>query len=889
MQSHPLVSIDSNFLREMYQYSSSTNDMEAYDLALSPRAALEAKSMRMAVDDFKLLRTVTRSAEGEMWILANRRDDMNVLTTPSTAIFPQGGTRYSTISSVQVPAATREKWGGCPNLVFSPTVKNTSDRLGTSLVLEWPASLHTFRTGDLIDVSDAENKATQRNLHDRFLEFGRFSEENWEQDVVRNGVNKGCFGKYTEFALHANMQGSQLYQKGAELIEQIKHAIPERGAALRELVVSSSKINILPEQQRLIFESQKKYTQFLVSTNKNSESPKIVKACQKFENYLEKDPQGQKSYFEVIGEKLHAEMQAELVSHYAFFANEGLRHNEFIGRLFPWEVEGIEIGHIQHPENKEEVVLKFKNAKFFANQFQMVRQNMLVEFDILGIEHPLMTEFMDAKNAVLQEKGQDPLTTAEQESIFSKIKKKMAQSLVTYSYQNGHFIKADLPQDLKLSSNAVVNTLNTFNYLSISNRLRRAALLPDISYPTETRLTESQSLTNIARNAVRAILESNFDFRLTSSREDSGGLMLDLLKKDFMQSHHLTDSDLELKESHDQFLKNIKDNINLLSLDTCLSIISSPCYKNDAIKAKYENNAPFSSQESERLASALVDYSSEIHFNYADKHYSLSKTRPLCDYSVNGYTLPFHDMQSETQENLIQAWSLRKREPFNERLRAFFKKIKEKYALDLSKEIEKPSMQIVWSDVQTLERRALGPDHKNEITKSFFNALGGSWSREETIQDELNTFRSLYPQQDWLQNPFGDQYRQHVTGRGALTPIAPSEAAIQLAEKEIHKGLRPFENLEDMLSILSKLTPKDRFGLQAIFMNKPICAAPSGTALRIMNLWEQVSRQSFSFSIPSMKEMEDLCIAYLAGEKSHHTQIEIGMSIDHRRFPVDDA
>ena len=289
MQHHPLVSVDSNFLREMYHYSSSKNHIEAYDLALSPKATVEAKSMRMAVGDFKLLRTVTRSAEGEMWILANRRDDMNVLTTPATAIFPQGGTRYSTISSVQVPAATREKWGGCPNLVFSPTEKNTVDRLGTSLVLEWPASLHTFRTGDLIDTYDAENKAIDRDLHNRFLEFGQVSENAWEEEVIRNGVNKGCFGKYTEFALHPNLQGPQLYQKGIDLIDKIKHAIPEKGAVLRAFVVENSKINVSPEQQRLIFESQKKYTQFLVSTNKTSESPTIVKACQKFESYLVSD------------------------------------------------------------------------------------------------------------------------------------------------------------------------------------------------------------------------------------------------------------------------------------------------------------------------------------------------------------------------------------------------------------------------------------------------------------------------------------------------------------------------------------------------------------------------------------------------------------------------
>lgn len=589
MQHNQSASIRSNFLGHAYQDVPSYNRINALDLAISPRAALHAQSMRSSVSDFKLLRTVTRNAEGEMWILANRRDDMNVLTTPATAIFPQGGTRYSTISSVQVPEVTKKKWGGCPNLVFSPTEINTDCRLGTSLVLEWPASLHTFRTGDLIDSYDAENKTIDQNLHSRFLKFGKVSQENWEQDVIRNGIKKGFFGKYSEYALHDNMQGPQLYQKGSELIQKIKHAIPEKGAQLREFVVSHSKINVSEEQQSLIFQSQQKYVQFLVSTNKTIESPKIVEACQKFENYLQKSPQGEESYFEVIGENLHAQMQQELLSHYTFFAKEGLRHNEFVGRLFPWEVEGLEIGHIQHPENKNEVILKFKNANLFANKFQMIRQSILVEFDILGTKHPLIVEFLDAKNAILQKKNEAPLTHEEQEIIFNKIKHQMAQTLITYSYQQGHFIKADLPHDLELSSNASVNTLNSFNYVSIANKLRNAASLPEVNYPDEINVIESARLISTARIAVKALLKSGINFKLTSSKEDSGGLMLDLLKRE-MQAHNLTNSMQALDTNSNGFLKLIEENIELFSLDTCLSIISSPCYQNDEIKAKYENN-----------------------------------------------------------------------------------------------------------------------------------------------------------------------------------------------------------------------------------------------------------------------------------------------------------
>ena len=62
-------------------------------------------------------------------------------------------------------------------------------------------------------------------------------------------------------------------------------------------------------------------------------------------------------------------------------------------------------------------------------------------------------------------------------------------------------------------------------------------------------------------------------------------------------------------------MKNIKDNINLLSLDTCLSIISSPCYKNDAIKAKYENNAEVKFHEKQVLLKDEMKTFVKMHYD----------------------------------------------------------------------------------------------------------------------------------------------------------------------------------------------------------------------------------------------------------------------------------
>jgi hypothetical protein len=71
-----------------------------------------------------------------------------------------------------------------------------------------------------------------------------------------------------------------------------------------------------------------------------------------------------------------------------------------------------------------------------------------------------------------------------------------------------------------------------------------------------------------AKNAVRALLSTGIEFNLTGSKEDSGSLAIHLLKK-----RNPTLSDIDI----------IKNNIDNLSIDSCMSVLSSPCYLNEEL------------------------------------------------------------------------------------------------------------------------------------------------------------------------------------------------------------------------------------------------------------------------------------------------------------------
>ncbi len=212
------------------------------------------------------------------------------------------------------------------------------------------------------------------------------------------------------------------------------------------------------------------------------------------------------------------------------------------------------------------------------------------------------------------------------------------------------------------------------------------------------------------------------------------------------------------------------------------------------------------------------------------------------------------------------------------------------YNFDLSFYLQNDDIAKIWDDIKNNESYIFGNKKDNNITKAFFKALGGAYNRSQYIADEEMSFRKDFPKEVWLQNLHGDQYRQHETGRGALTPLAPSEESIKIFEKEIKKGSKPFTNLEDLKYILGKIeNPIDRFGLEAIALNKPICAAPSGTAIRMMNLWDEISAKIksnpnlYNGKMPNNYQMEQLCKTYLCGSRSHHTALEVETVLRNRR------
>lgn len=815
-------------------------------------------------DNFKLLRTITRNAKGELSILSNQRIDMNVLNTPSTAIFPNS-TRYSTISSVQTPIATKKKWGGKPNLVFYPTKEQTLSRTGITLVLNWAASLHTCRTGDLIDKLDAENINITENLNLRFIKYGKNLDNFWDKDVVRNEVNKGMYGKYTEFLLHPNLAGKQLYQKGYDILETLKHAMPQSNQQLMQYVAENTKRNSTTDIVPLI----KQYIKFLKSTRKENLAPNIIKAY----NLFKESKLSDNLFLSFLDDELYKKFRQEILEYYEKYIQEGLRHNEFIGRQFPWEIEGIEIGHIQNLQNLNEIKFKIANARRLIKDFEKQRKEIVEQINLHGFEHYLIKEFIQTKNSVLTTNNQNELTFEEKQTILEKIKHSLCQPLISYAYQQGKFRKCDLPQNLEDLIPKEIKTLNEVQYVKISNELRILCNKSKIQYNNKQNLIkETPELIDKARTAVKAFLNSNILFVLTGSKEDSGALVLDILKK----------KNPELSEK-----QIIEYNLNNFGIDTCLSVISSACYVNTKAKSIYEHNFPSKiTLQSQSIVTAMLNYNIDIFNSYCDNHPDLDDKRPLCDFSVSGYTLPLHNMQYETKMNLKEGWNLRNTQPFKDNLHHFFKDIKHNYNIDLFVYLSESSIEKVWNDIINIQNKIFGEQNKYYLTRKLFKCLGGAWSRSTEIEDELKSFRTQFDEKDWRQNPFGKQYRQHETGRGALTTLSPSQEAIDIAKKEIQlRKLNPFENLEDLYFILSKIkNPIDKFGLHVIFLNVPICTAVSGTAVRIVNLWDKVLKIQKNSSLPSINDMKNLSHLYLTGIKSHHTPIEVDFCLDNRRF-----
>ncbi len=586
----------------------------------------------------RLFRTFSRSPKEEFDILSNNREQDNILTTPSTAIIPQ--IRFSSISSI---IDIENRWANKPNLVFEPTKEETLSRTGTTITLLCPASLHTCRTGDLITKYNAEDKLIDKPLFERFLEFGEYMDNDWDTDVTRDNKNLGMPGKYTEFSLHDNLQGKQLYQKGYEFIESIKNTIPQKGADLYKYVIKETDKNIGKEKQDKIFESHKKYAKFLNSTVKSNVSPYIIKACKKYRHYLENSPNENRSYFDVIGNDLYRKMREEIISHYVKYINNGFRHNEFIGRLFPWEIKSIEIGHVNDKKNKKEVLQKVQLANKYCIEFMQLRKKMLEEIKRYGFNHLIIKEFIDAKNNILFYNNEAPLNDNEKKILLNKIMNQLSKNIYVSSYQNGIFEKIDLPSDSVVFNPKISQrTLNESAYSQISQRLRKVAgSSTSLKQFFTEKFDDSGEILQHARNALKAFLASGIEFNLTGSKEDSGALVILLLKEKYP---NLTDREI------------VENNVDSFNLDSCMSVISSACYLNEKLKEKYEfNHQSDISSESDSYATSILDHDKTIFRSYADKNQALDPKRPLINYSVNGYGLLFNQMQKETQNNLREA------------------------------------------------------------------------------------------------------------------------------------------------------------------------------------------------------------------------------------------
>lgn len=834
-----------------------------------------AKDKTLFPEGMFIIRTYSRLPQGEFDVLSNNRPEDNILTTSSTAVIPDK-VKFSSISSMD---DIENKWANKRNLIYNPTKEATLSRTGTTIVLMCPASLHSCRTSALIGQYDLEASGIKENLFKRSAEFGKHLEDNWDKNAPNSN---NMYGKYTQLCLHEKLQGNQLYQKGYELIENIKDAIPQKGLDLLAYVVKESGKGIAKEKQDKIFESHKKYAEFLNRSNKANLSPATIKACKKYQDYLDSSSEDvDKKYFDVIGDDLYNAMRAEIISHYTQYIQNGLRHNEFTGRLFPWEIRSVEIGHINNKNDNEES--RKANRKAFTSahkdaiDFTALRHKLLEEIQREGLEHYLIKEFIDAKNGILNHNNGIELNQAEKETILNKIKSELNKDIYVSSYQKGVFEKIDfLENSTVLNSKPKPTTLNNATYNKTSNFLSGST---KTTRNADKEIIPTPKMLETARNAVKVLLATEIPFNLTGSKEDSGSLMIHLLKE---KNPELSDIDI------------IKSNIDNFSIDSCMSILSSPCYLNQELKEKYEFNEPSNIKlQSQSNVLPMLDpsYGTNIYNSYADKNYALDSKRPLTSYSVSGYISLFDDMQEETQGNLKEAWQNRRDGIFKDRISNFIKEIKKTYLIDFSPLLDSDDISDIWNKIKEIEY-PIDTENKHSISKGFFKALGGDWSRSTDIEDE-KYFRDNFPESDWLQNPFGSQYRQHQTGRGALTPIAPSTKSIEIVKEYIKKGYKPFKNLEDLGSILNKIqNPVDKNALNTIFLNKETCAGPSGTAIRIMNLWGDILKKTnenpYIGEIPTKLQIEELCRVYLCGSRGHHTEIEVNNALDNRRSKTEE-
>lgn len=835
--------------------------------------------------EYVLMRTIAVDPKVELEKQANTNPKVNTLGTPSSCVFLSGDPTCLTISSIQTPETAKNKWGGKPNLIFTPTPKETNSRTGLTIVLDHPATLHSCSSASVVKKYNLTEAPPKSDLHERMKVKGRVIEDSWEQGGYRNGRNKGMYGKYTEFATHEHIQGKMFYQQAKFFVEAMRDAIPQSGANLRSYVVDQTKFDVAPDIQKKIFESQKKYAAFLASSSSEGKSQKIVDAVRVYEDYLSKTSNPMKSYFQVIGKETHSAMRMELLQHYENFSQSGYRHSELLGRIFPWEARGIDIGHIDDLGDRNELNKHFSYAKKFSLEYDNSRKEMAKGFKEQGLEHPVVKEFLDAKNGLLKDKGEPLLTESEKSNVLKKILTEMDKPLQIFSYQRGRLEQVDFPQDITIGKDdSSRGNLTKEKFVQISNRLRatfnkqeRVSVasdspslkpLPEVKFkPTVDTIINNDALVQTAKRALESFLAADIDFELYTSVEDSGALFLKLLKD---KTPGLSDRDIVL------------NNIDKFSLDNCMSIISSMHAKDWDSKVAFETVVP-NTQSSDYKSFAYMDYDKSVLHNYASvTRDTKTLSRPQLDTKTDGVKFNFKNLEGNLKKNMIDAWGQRNivNSIFNKRIKSFIDEVENKYEIPLKSILADDDVGAIWDKLLILQKEKFGEKHKHEITKSLFNALGADWSRSRDIRDE-SVFRRDYDANEWNINPHGAEYRQHKTGKGALVTLAPSEKAISIAEKEIEKGCNPFKNLEDMYHILDKLKDNqtDRFTLHAIFMDKEVLSGPSSSSLRMLNFWEREVLPSLSDEdkkvAPTLMDIAKLNEAYNTGGKQHHSAFEV--------------
>ena len=860
-----------------------------------------------------LLRTVAVTPSEEIQKLSNAFELKNNLGTPATVIFPIEGPLFSTISSVQTPEATKNKWGGRPNLVFIPSMLDISDRTATSLMLSQPATLHTCRSGDMVDTYNLLDKSIEEDLNTRFQKFYKLIANIWEDSAIRPNkhgkkIDKGMYGKYTNLPLHDEIQGKKLFETGAEFVDDLRGKLNIKGPKLLKEVVNGTKKDSAKELQDKVYASHENYVKFLKSTKSEGIAPYTVEAYNSYTAYLEKKPKGSLPYFKSIKDDVYKGMRNEIIANYTEFIKNGFRHNEFLGRLFPWEVRGVEIGHVdntkstddlktkitqaakfigkkvQDDRNKTENIvlqnseLKVVNApasdsnevrpsdeisSFTTGSFLQERQDLLIKFKEDKLNHPVIKEFIEARNAFLVSKSEPELSTEEKEVIFSKIVNQMSQELQIFSYQNGNLTKIQLPEDLTLEvptpAKVYLDKELQKSFCIPTNSVQLAIVSSDLELDNEHILN--------ARKAVELFLELDYNLTIPDNKQDSGLLTLSLLKDKY--------PDLSTKEV-------IQKNLNKLSLDSCMSVLS---LVSDTNKIKYEKEPSTTTPINDKDL-AFLDYDiASLTYSYSKIQAStITKERPLIDLRTTAYDQLFENLHDDIKEGLIEAYTLSKKAgtTFKTDLIEFKLQISNDYNIDVGAILELPTMAEVWKEIHALEVATFGNNHDNEISRGLFRTLGGEWSRSPVKQDEEDTFRAKFKEKDWLVNPFGDLRRQHKTGRGSLAPKMPSTAAIEMVKKEIAQGRKPFTRLEDRHAILGKKilldNPSDRFAFEAFFRRQQTVSSASLTTTRMLNFWYEVLAklpEDKRAQAPNLMVMEKLCEAYLCGVKHHHSKFEV--------------